>query len=76
MKITLVLAAVAAYVYAGEGDCCEDLEEYDPKCIPEALEGSENWSARFTLREREGKKPKKIGDEALKMKDLRQLQNR
>ena len=65
MKITLVLAAVAAYVYAGEGDRCEDLDEYDPKCIPEALEGSDNWSARFTLREREGKKPKKIGEKAL-----------
>ena len=47
MKITLVLAAVAAYVYA-DGECCEDIGSYDPKCIPEALEGPENWSQRWS----------------------------
>jgi hypothetical protein len=36
MKITLVLAAVAAYVYA-EAECCEDIGEYEAGCIPEAL---------------------------------------
>ena len=75
MKITLVLAAVAAYAYA-DGDCCEDLGSYDPKCIPEALEGPDNWDARFTLRIREGKKPKKIGSDMIRWADMRLLQSR
>merc|ERR1719461_305649 len=72
MKITLVLAAVAAYAYA-DGDCCEDIGSYDPKCIPEALEGPDYWEARFTIREREGRKPKKIGSDMIRWADMRLL---
>ena len=71
MKITLVLASVAAYVYAGEGDCCEDLGEYDPKCIPEALEGSANWSARWETVTRPNGKTMKKGTNAVKKAQLK-----
>ena len=72
MKITLVLAAVAAYVYA-EGECCEDIGEYEAGCIPEALQGPANWTARFTTEEREGKKPRKTGSDALLKADFKEL---
>ena len=76
MKITLLLASVAAYVYAGE-DCCEEIGEYEPKCIPEALEGPDNWTARWSPKERpNGKKPKKVGTDALKGADFREIENR
>lgn len=73
MKITLVLASVAAYVYAGEGECCEDLGEYDPKCIPEALEGPDNWKQRWEEDTRPNGKKMKIGSHSVKRSQLKGL---
>ena len=72
MKLTLVLASVAAYVYAGEG-CCEDIGEYDPKCIPEALEGPENWSQRWTTFTNKKGKTMKRGSDFVKWSQLKGL---
>merc|ERR1712079_400372 len=66
-------ASVAAYVYAGEGDVCEDLGEYDPKCIPEALEGPENWRQRWAMFTNPRGRTMEKGLHAVKWSQIRNL---